>query len=391
MKTTTIILFILCGFTNCRSQVNKPEEIVSSDENKNLQNSIRVEIHARVDTTKQEIKELVALWSNYLNSKPDQVSDSPYWNEAEKKISLDVDLSRQLLYQFPSDQLLRYFKPKILSIEKEGNNYCIKTIYWAEGLEEEYSKSNPWAIQKIYAVNENNQWRLKNALPIITESWKKKTFGKIEFIYPSNHSFNDALAAKAMKFCEELSREFLFPDWKPFQFYIAPNSEELGRLLNFDFFYAGYTTGITLTEKRLLLSGLNSEYYPHEFVHLIVPKYDRHKIIEEGFATWKGGQDGKSFEESAKVLANALAKQSGIPFMDVVDKKWGFEYNGFYTTGAILCNTAFKKGGVKLVSELLKIPNDTDNLVNNLSKLFKIEPGNFDEFWRNETLSFKSK
>ncbi len=79
----------------------------------------------------------------------------------------DFDLSRSLLFQFPSNQLLRHFKPKILSIEKEGEHYGIRTIYSAEGLEGEYRKSNPYSIQKIYAVKENNEWRLKNSLPIL--------------------------------------------------------------------------------------------------------------------------------------------------------------------------------------------------------------------------------
>ncbi|MBK6836366.1 MAG: hypothetical protein IPG89_19730 [Bacteroidetes bacterium] len=79
-------------------------------------------------------------------------------------------------------------------------------------------------------------------------------------------------------------------------FYITDSGDDLGKLLNFDFFYAGYTTGIGMNDNRMLLSGQGSEYYPHEFIHLIVPKYERHWMIEEGFATWKGGTMEKTFE-----------------------------------------------------------------------------------------------
>jgi hypothetical protein len=386
MKLNLIIIFTLWGLVNCQSQTHKAIDNVTSIKEKTR---IPVEIHSRVDTTNTEIREIATLWVNYLSSEPDKISDNPYWNEEEKKIYRDFDLSRTLLYQLPSGNLLIYFKPKILSIEKEGDHYGIRTIFSADGLEGEFRKSDPWAIQKLFAVKESNQWKLKNALPIITTDWNKKTAGKITFIYPPNHKFNQELADKAIQFCNQISSEFQFPDWKPFDFYITQSGDELGKLLNFDFFFAGYTTGIGLNENRILLSGLGSEYYPHEFIHLIVPKFDRHGLVEEGFATWKGGQGEKTFEESAKLFANELAKNDRVTFLDILNRKWGWQYAAFYTTGAILCHSAFEKGGVKLVNEILTIPNDTENLVDNLCLVFGIDKKDFDNFWRNETLKFK--
>ncbi len=69
-----------------------------------------------------------------------------------------------------------------------------------------------------------------------------------------------------------------------------------------------------------------------------------------------------------------------MTFLDVVNRKWGWPYAAFYTTGAILCNSAYQKGGVKLVNELLKIPNDSEKLVENLCLLFDIEKEDFDGF-----------
>src|SRR6478736_1174336 len=88
--------------------------------------TINVTIHSRVDTSKQEIKEIVALWTHYLTSKPDSIYDNPYWNEAEKKKYSDFDFTRLFLYPFPSNRLLKEYKPTILSVEKEGDNYAIR-------------------------------------------------------------------------------------------------------------------------------------------------------------------------------------------------------------------------------------------------------------------------
>lgn len=384
----SIIIFLFSGLLSCQSQTYEDGQDTEKRTDLVKNKKIQVEIHSRADTTKTEIKQIATLWINYLNSEPDKIYDNPYWNEEEKLKYKDFDLSRSLLYQFPSNQLLRHFKPKILSIEKEGDHYSIRTMYSGDGLESEYRKSDPWAIQKIYAVRENNQWRLKNSLPIVIANWNKKTIGKITFIYSSNHSFSPELAEKANEFCNQVKNEFQFPEWEPFDFYITQSGDELGRLLNFDFFFAGYTTGIGMNEKRMLLSGMGSEYYPHEFIHLIVPKFDRHGLIEEGFATWKGGQGGKSFEESAKLLANELFKNDTVTFSDVIYKNWGWQYSAFYTTGAIFCNSAYEKGGVELVNELLKIPNDSEKLIEKLCLIYDIEQKDFDGFWRNETLKF---
>ncbi len=350
-----------------------------------------VTIHSRVDTTKGEIKEITELWINYLSSKPDSLYDNPYWNKEEKLKYKNFDFSIPYLYQFPSNQLLSYYKPTILSIEKEGDYYGIRTIFAADGLEGAYRKSNPWCITKLYAIKENGKWKLKNALPIITEKWEKKTIGKITFIYPPNHNFNEELAKKASLFCNKISEEYVFPQWKPFEFYITNSGDELGKLLNFDFSFAGYTTGIGMNENRMLLSGLGSEFYPHEFIHLIVPNIDRHSLIEEGFATWKGGQGGKKFEESASILASEINLNKTVTFIDVLNKKWGWQYAAFYTTGAIFLKVAYDKGGIVLIKKFLETPDNSEKLIQTICSVFEIEEKEIDSFWRSEVLKFKTK
>ncbi len=347
-----------------------------------------ITIHSRVDTTKKEIREIVTLWTNYLNAKPDSIYDNPYWNEAEKKLYKDFDFSRIYIYQFSSKQLLNYFKPTILSIEKESDTYAIRTIFAAEGLEGIYRRSNPWCITKLYAIKENNKWKLKNALPIVTQNWKRKTVGKITFIYPTQHVFNDTLAKKANEFCTRITKDLQFPEWKPFDFYITESGDELGKLLNFDFYAAGYTTGIGMNDNRILLGGFGSEYYTHEFVHLTIPKFNRHYLIEEGFATWQGGAMEKTFEERAKILAGQIAINDTVTFIDVLNKKWGWQYAAYYTTGGIFCKLAYDKGGITAVKKLLEIPPNNDKLIESLCALFGIGKNDLDKFWRTETLRY---
>lgn len=353
--------------------------------------TIDVTIHSRVDTTKQEVKEIVALWTNYLSSKPDSIYNNPYWNEAEKKKYIDFDLTRSSMYQYSSARLFRSYKPTILSLEKEGDNYAIRTLFYADGLEGDYRKYNPWCITKLYAVKENDKWKLANALPIITKAWDRKTIGKITFIYSHEHQFDEVLAQKANEFCDSIASKFQFTDWQPFDFYITTSGDELGKLLGFDFFFAGYTTGRGLNDKRILMSGLNSEWYPHEFIHLVVEGKKRHGIIEEGLATWLGGANKQSFELLAETLAENLAKNDTATFNDIVNRKWGWQFNAYYATGAILCKMIYDKGGLAALKILLDTPPDNDMLIKTLSELLKIEPAEIDKVLRAEILKYLRK
>ena len=346
-------------------------------------------MHARVDIGNPEIKEIVALYSNYLSSKPDSIYNNPYWNEAEKRKYHDFDFTRRFIYQFPSEQLLNYYKPTILSIEKEGANYSIRTLFNAEGLDGPYKKSNPWCITKLYAVKENNLWKLKNAFSIITQDWKRKTIGKINFIYPPEHTFNKHLANKANKFCDSIVSKFQLPDWKPFDFYITKSGDELGKLLGFDFFFTGYTSGMGINEKRILLSGLDSEWYPHEFVHLLLENKERHGMINEGFATLLGGAMDKSFDERAKILAQELAKNDSISFDDILNKRWGWQFAAYYTTGAIICKLVYEKAGIVGLIKLLDTAPENDHLMLTMCTLLEIKQNEVEHFLRTKILKYQ--
>ena len=122
MKINIIIILIFFGLTNCQSRTKTYTERQKTDNKTTLFENpiIQVEIHSRVDTTKNEIKEIATLWSNYLNSEPDKISDNPYWNEEEKLKYKDFDFSRSLLYQFPSNQLLNILNPKYFQLKKKA-------------------------------------------------------------------------------------------------------------------------------------------------------------------------------------------------------------------------------------------------------------------------------
>jgi hypothetical protein len=348
-------------------------------------------VHNRVDTTKQEVKEIITLWKNYLASNPDSIYDNPHWNEAEKEKYRDFDFTRQFLYRIPPEKLLNYFKPTVLSVVKKNDAWAIRTLFYADGMKGKARKSNPWCITELYAVEENGTWKLKNALPVITREWEQKKAGEIRYIYPPDHQFNDSLAHKSSAFCQRITKKFHLPAWEPFDFYITNSPEKLGKLLGFDFFFVGYTTGMGWKKERLLFTGKGSEWYPHEFIHLILPNNSRHYMMEEGFATWQGGAKGNTFEENAAILAREFAKADSVPFKDILKRKWGHQYLAYYTTGAIICRKAYQENGVKAVKKLLNVPPNNEKLIKTLSDIFEVDENEMDKLIKEEILSYSKE
>ena len=351
--------------------------------------NVDLTIHNRIDTTKQEVKEIITLWKNYLASNPDSIYDNPYWNQAEKGKYRDFDFTRQFLYRIPPEKLLNYFKPTVLSVVKKNDAWAIRTLFYADGMKGKARKSNPWCITELYAVKENGDWKLKNALPVITREWEQKEAGKIRYIYPPDHQFSDSLAQKSNAFCQRITKKFQLPAWEPFDFYISGSPEKLGRLLGFDFFFVGYTTGMGWKRERILFTGKGSEWYPHEFIHLILPDKSRHYMIEEGFATWQGGAKGKTFEENAAILAGKLAKADTVTFNDILNRQWGRQYLAYYTTGAIICKKAYEKNGVTAIEKLLNVPPGNEKLKKTLSDIFDVEEIEMDNLIKEEILTYQ--
>lgn len=127
MNTKYLILLAFLALTNCKKEIQNTTEQKKRETATTIteDSTIEVEIHARVNTANKEIEEIATLWTNYLNSQPDQITDNPFWNEEEKALYSDFDLLRNLLYPFPAGQLAILIKEHKLLSQDFINNLDI--------------------------------------------------------------------------------------------------------------------------------------------------------------------------------------------------------------------------------------------------------------------------
>ncbi|MBL4704014.1 MAG: hypothetical protein JKY54_05810 [Flavobacteriales bacterium] len=343
---------------------------------------IKVLVSARVDTASNEIKNIINLYENYLNSSPDSIYNNPYWNKKEKELYKDFDFSRTSMFQggLTADQLSTIFNPFIMSVEPLGEKYQIRVLYSSPTTDPQYAGSKVWCIQKLNAIKENQNWVLENLIVELSKKWVTKTFGHIEYVYPPSHVFDIKLAKLSEQFCNDIVGRFNPSYNETFKYYVTSCVDDMGLLENFDYYFVGITSG--KARENMILTAKGNEYYPHEFVHKSLPKnQNRGLVIEEGLAVFLGTKinEEEEYKDLLSKLGNDL-KTSGekINFKSVVSQEIRFNgYQTAYPTGAAICELIFNKTGDEGL--LLLIQANTSNYDNIVSAAMSITALTFDE------------
>jgi hypothetical protein len=147
----------------------------------------------------------------------------------------------------------------------------------------------------------------------------------------------------------------------------------MGLLENFDYYFVGSTNG--KARENMIISSQGNEYYPHEFIHQLIPKNpDRSLVIEEGLATYLGTKMNASEYESAylRKLAYDLKNNSKkINFESVISQEVRFNgYQTAYPAGAAICELVFNKTGDRGL--LLLMQSNTMGYENIISAIMRI-------------------
>lgn len=313
------------------------------------------QISSRVDTSSEEVRDVLDVYIGYMHSSPEFVRENLYWNAAEQKQFQDFDFSRQSLFQgLNSEQLLSVFQPFVMSVEPVGSKYQIRVMFSNPGIEQEYVGSKLWCIQKLNAVREAGGWKLENLLVEQTRSWSHKQLGFIDYVYPPEHEFQESQGQRALRFCNTVIERFNPSYDGGFQFYLTSSIDQMGLLENFDYYFTGITTG--KAKEGMILSAKGSAFYPHEFVHKLLPlNANRGHAIEEGLATFLGTkEDVEAYMSDMKNLARDYNVQESFTLENILNNTT--EWNGYpaaYPGGALICEVIHAQKGDAGLKQLI--------------------------------------
>lgn len=347
-------------------------------------------ISSRVDTTSEEIRSVIKLYEDYYRSKPDSVYDNPYWNKKEKALYKDFDFSRISIFQggMDANSLFQYFSPFVLSVEPIGEKYQIRVLFSSATTDPKYAGSKVWCIQKLNAVKEGQSWVLENLEVEISKGWSSKKSGFIDYRFPPTHEFDVQEAGRAENFCDEIIRRFNPGYDGSFKYYITSSKDDMGLLENFDYYFVGITTG--KAREGMILTAKGNEFYPHEFIHKLLPlNPKRNFVVEEGLAQFLGTKENKEEYESlmTKLAIDLEERSETINFKSVISQSERFNgYQTAYPAGAAICEIVYGHSGDQGLLQLLMADTmEYKNLVTTICLITKLSEQELETKW-SETL-----
>jgi hypothetical protein len=338
------------------------------------------------------VKAVLNLYENYINSQPDSIYDNPYWNSEEKTRYKDFDFSRINIYNgISSSQLFRIYTPFVLSIEPIDEKFQIKVLYSNSATDPPYVGSKVWCIHKLNAIREKGIWKLENALEEKTKYWQKKQVGFIEYVFPREHQFNIERANKALTFCKEIISRFNGEYDKPFEFYLANGVDEMGELENFDYIFSGVTTG--KAREGMILSSTGDEFYPHEFIHKLLPvNEDRGQVIEEGLATFLGTKENlEEYSSMMQKLAEDYNRRASYSLENILNNT--VQWNGYpvaYPGGALICEVIYELKGDEGINKLVSGRTDGyEEIIRLTQNILQLEQNEVIQLIEKKLMEFK--
>jgi hypothetical protein len=344
--------------------------------------SIYVGISGRVDTTDLEVKKVYHLFKNYIESRPDSIYDNPYWNKKEKV--LDTLGNPAIFYkpfynlQMSPNDIFTYWKPFIMTIIKNNETKYLLRIAL---INDSNDPSKVITILNLNAIKENEKWVLQNVIQDVENFWNSARYKYIKYIYPKNHIFSDSLARKSVDFCDSIAYLMNISNFDTINFFICDNPDEMGLLFGYEFYYLNYTTGLTNKWLNQIFSSKGNEYYPHEFVHMLLGKKNenRNYIIEEGLACFLGERNTIKYKKQISCLSNDYLQNKATYTLTSLlsNKAINNGYQTAYPVGSIIAEIVFiKKGytGLKKLSDAdTKTPEDIYNVIKTITGLNKIK------------------
>jgi hypothetical protein len=357
-----------------------------------LAGRVEVTLSRGVDTTDVDKRAIFALWVDYLNAEPDAIWTDPDWNATKSRFWRDFDLTAPFVYQTVGDSILSRYEPIVMAIDEEAEGrFSIRTLFYREGLRPPADTQNPWAIVRVYAERVDGEWKLRNALGVMTRGWHRPAIGKITFVSPPSHDFDVSRALRSIAFCDSIGDAYDFFQWDSFDFYITGSREEADEIIGLEYYLDRYSWGGAFRSQDILISGRGTEWYPNGLIQMVAtgPSLDPHPVVRRGFAGWIGGWDKRSYADNMGRAAEIVAENETISFEDYISRGRGGYFTGAqWFPGAVLCDMVFAARGAEGIEMLFEAGSTDVALYEGIESTLGLGRAAFERAWRQKVLEF---
>lgn len=357
---------LLCAFlTGCASQraasvaaTWQPGRDLFTDASAG--DALRTEIAAHPEGDAAQVHRLVA---NYLDAKTREYRCGPstHWIAAEQgwyEISEGFSVPR--CHDIGGSMIDPHDTPEVLRIElttgTTGREYRITTRYRNAA-----SPMSRTALYTVFAVREDNAWKLAGAIDRFTSGWQRETVGPFTYVIQPGHKFSRSRADAAVAFADSLSRAFDVAPIKPLHYYIVATADEMLRITGYHS-DTTYGTAGGRSSAGLIISGdpVFAEKHGHEIAHTVLsPLYAKpglHVAASEGVPTWLGGTRSLHYHDALKKLRAHLLAHPDITLDTIIDT---FPPDIYNPGVALLSAMVHDHGGPKAIAAFFVAGSET--------------------------------
>lgn len=346
--------------------------------------TIPINISGRVDTTDVNVNQIYHVFKNYLEARPDSIRVNPYWNKEEQQKGLkgNIALFYTPFYNLGSNPqtIFTIWKPFILSIEPTApDRYLLRIAL----IKDELDPSKILTILNINAIHENGKWVLQNTIHDYLTSWNNKQYKYLKYVYPPTYKLNDVLAQKSIQYCDSIAGILGVKEVDTFTYFLCETPDDMGLLFGYEYYYLNYTTGLTIKWRKEIYAAKGSEFYPHEFVHMILSSINNDSInyiIEEGLACFLGELNTPKYTQQIQNLAKDYLSNKPTYTLEnlLMNSSTWNGYQTAYPVGSIIAEIVFDKSGYKGLRQLIEA--NTENSTKIYDIIFKTTKLNKTQF-----------
>jgi hypothetical protein len=348
--------------------------------------SLRLVVGFGVEENASPEREILALWKYYLTEPSDSLR-STLWSAPERATGPHYDLVSPYVYQ----GFTHFTVVDVGPAAGLPETYVIRTLVSA--VEDSTLDVRPLALYRVYATLEDGRWVLANALPRMTREWRRNTIGKVTFVYPAAHEFDDRRARATVAFVDSLAAAFDLPAPDPITYYFTGDLAETMRALGIEFFplggdpVGGRSNGF---QRHVYVgSSAHGEDYRHELSHIILAPLissNTHRLVSEGLMTWTRGSMGIDYPNLLPAVAQYLSDHPDLSLKALLEnppQRRGTLDVG-YSGLAVLCKIVFDGAGLPGLHALCSAGNDPGMIVSTAAHALGVSPTKLDERWRKE-------
>ena len=340
---------------------------------------------------------IIAKWEEYLTSGEFLRPENSHWAH-EGARTPDYFMADLLFQIMDLKESGGKMQASVLGVHPvEHDHYAIKTMFTR--VNDSTGQVALSHITTVYAKQIEGEYKLVPSAIYQRLVLESHTVGAVTYYVHPAHPYDEKAAQQMNAYNYKLAALY---DMKPikFDYFVSSYAREVLELMGYDFMpfslQAVQSGGMADIINSTVYAGNNSEFYPHEVVHLYHAKkypHQSHRWFDEGIAALIGGSTGYPLEWHMQKLQAFLKEEPDYEIKDLaalqVDIPNGEYISDMrYVIGGLIAQKIYEKEGMPGLFEALQGGRSDADYFRIVKEKLGVERDDFGDYVKAEVAAY---